>query len=184
MNEFGARWAIAGGWAIDLFLGFPTRPHADVDIAVLRRDQHRLRARLEGALVSKVAARRLSPWGSEELLVSPVHEVHARWTDGAHLEFLLNEDDPVSAEWVYRRDARIRRSLDDTFHHNGEFPYLAPEVVLLYKSKAPGPKDEADFTSVRPRLTSEQCKWLREAIASLSPAHRWVEILVQEPYDR
>ena len=29
-------WAVAGGWAIDLFLGCVTRQHADTDIAVWR----------------------------------------------------------------------------------------------------------------------------------------------------
>ncbi len=33
------QWWIAGGWAIDLFLGKLTRPHFDLDIAVARRDQ-------------------------------------------------------------------------------------------------------------------------------------------------
>src|SRR3954467_9622826 len=31
-------WWIAGGWAIDLFLDRETRPHADLDVGVLRRD--------------------------------------------------------------------------------------------------------------------------------------------------
>ena len=31
-------WWIAGGWAIDLFLDRETRPHADLDVGVLRRN--------------------------------------------------------------------------------------------------------------------------------------------------
>jgi hypothetical protein len=31
-------WWIAGGWAIDLFLGRETRPHGDLDVGVLRRN--------------------------------------------------------------------------------------------------------------------------------------------------
>ena len=34
-----APWFIAGGWAIDLFLGRKTREHADVDFALSRLDQ-------------------------------------------------------------------------------------------------------------------------------------------------
>lgn len=33
-----APWWIAGGWALDLFRGTPTRPHADLDVGVFRRD--------------------------------------------------------------------------------------------------------------------------------------------------
>jgi hypothetical protein len=36
-------WCIGGGWAIDLWLGRVTRRHADVDVVILRRDQHTVR---------------------------------------------------------------------------------------------------------------------------------------------
>ena len=38
--ELDAPWWIAGGWAIDLFLGRQTREHEDIDVQILRRDQH------------------------------------------------------------------------------------------------------------------------------------------------
>lgn len=31
----GAPWWVAGGWAIDLFIGAQTRPHGDLDVAML-----------------------------------------------------------------------------------------------------------------------------------------------------
>jgi putative ABC transport system permease protein len=37
-------WFVAGGWALDLFLGRVTRPHHDVDIALFREDQRQLRS--------------------------------------------------------------------------------------------------------------------------------------------
>ena len=43
-----APWWIAGGQAIDLWLGRQTRPHLDLDVQVLRRDQHRFRGRARG----------------------------------------------------------------------------------------------------------------------------------------
>ena len=39
MRGFDGPWYVAGGWAIDLFLGRSTRAHSDVDIAILRRDR-------------------------------------------------------------------------------------------------------------------------------------------------
>jgi hypothetical protein len=48
-------------------------------------------------------------------------------------------------------------------------PFLAPEIVLLYKSKAPRPTDEADFRVALPALTTEQRDWLRLAIAEMRP---------------
>jgi aminoglycoside-2''-adenylyltransferase len=39
-------WWIAGGWAIDLFLGRQTREHEDLDVLMLRRDQQAVRTLL------------------------------------------------------------------------------------------------------------------------------------------
>lgn len=37
-------WWIAGGWAIDLFLGRQTREHQDIDVLILRRDHQAVRS--------------------------------------------------------------------------------------------------------------------------------------------
>ncbi len=179
MEAFGRPWGICGGWAIDLFIGHQTRPHADVDIAILRDDQARLRQRLTGpgARVEKVVDGQLVPWDTGERLELPVHEVHVSWPDGLHLEFLLNEWDRASGEWMFRRDPRVRRPIDRVFSMGPRMPHIAPEVVLLYKSKDPGPKDDADFSAAVVRMTSVQRVWLREAIAGIQPDHRWADAL-------
>lgn len=41
-------WWIAGGWALDLFLGRQTREHRDLEAGVLRQDCARLLAALRG----------------------------------------------------------------------------------------------------------------------------------------
>lgn len=41
-------WWIAGGWAIDLYIGTQTREHDDIDVQILRRDQQAVRAILHG----------------------------------------------------------------------------------------------------------------------------------------
>jgi hypothetical protein len=38
-----------GGWAVDLWVGRPTRPHDDIDVLVWRRDQARAHVVLEAA---------------------------------------------------------------------------------------------------------------------------------------
>jgi hypothetical protein len=42
MHDFQRPWWVAGGWAVDMFLGSITRSQSDVDIAVLRADQDML----------------------------------------------------------------------------------------------------------------------------------------------
>ena len=172
MREFHALWGIAGGWALDLFLGYETRPHADVDVAILRADQVELRALLTGR-VEKVLDGKVGEWLPDERLEPPIHEVHVTLPDGAHLEFLLNESDRSTGQWIFRRDPRIRRSLDAAFLVGRDAPYLAPEIALLYKSKAPSPKDESDFQTVSPRLAEVQRIWLADALDVTGPGHPW-----------
>jgi len=42
MRSFDAPWWVAGGRALDLWMGRQTRAHQDVDVAVLRADQMQL----------------------------------------------------------------------------------------------------------------------------------------------
>jgi hypothetical protein len=177
MHGFRGRWGIAGGWAIDLFVGRQMRPHADVDVAILRDDQARLRERLSDTRVDKVVDGQLVPWESGERLTLPIHEVHVTWPDGFHLEFLLNEWDSASEEWMFRRAPRIRRSVDRVFSMGRGLPRLAPEVVLLYKSKGSGPKDDADFAAAVEFMAPEQRLWLRDALVVTQAEHSWLAAL-------
>lgn len=154
-----AHW-VAGGWAIDLFLGRRTRPHKDVEIALARDDQARL-LRLPGLASIERGAR--APWRGERLEL-PAHQLLAHFADGADVEVLLNEFD--ASDWIYRRDPSIRlsRSRFDAL-------WLPPEVVLLYKSKDPRPEDDQDFAAAFPHLAADQRRWLLDAIG---PRHRWL----------
>ncbi len=175
-------WAVAGGWALDLALGRVTRPHADVDVAVLRDDQAALRAALPGWRFRIVSGGVLVPWEPRARLELPVHEVHAQPCEGVAgrpLELLLNERE--GADWVYRRDPAVRLPLVRALREvQGGVRVLAPEVVLLYKSKAPRPVDEADFRSARPLLDAEARTWLRAALLRGAPGHPWVTALASD----
>jgi hypothetical protein len=39
LADFGRPWGFCGSWAIDLFLGQESRPHKEIDAAVLRQNQ-------------------------------------------------------------------------------------------------------------------------------------------------
>jgi hypothetical protein len=175
MRGYARPWAVAGGWAIDLFLGRQTRAHSDVDVATLRRDQVDLRHHLGGADVRAVHDGTFAPWNLGEHLAPPVHEIHARWPDGTTMEFLLNDVDEAGATWIYRRDPRVQRPLTDVISTRDDVPFLSPEVVLLYKSKNPGVKDDADFDAAIPHVDRNARQWLASAIALADPLHPWIE---------
>jgi hypothetical protein len=68
--------------------------------------------------------------------------------------------------WVCRRDPSIRRPVTDAIERdpNG-IPYLAPEIVLLFKAKhAARDKDAADFARVLPLLDVQRRQWLADAL--------------------
>lgn len=174
-----APWWIAGGYAIDAFVGsFDRRPHGDIDVGLLARDQDAARARLAGwDLHCADPPGTLRPWREGEILEEPVHDVWGRPTrsDPWRLALVLNTGD--SDVWVYRRDARVRRPLEELVRHVGGIPYLVPDVQLLFKSKNPRPKDEQDFGDSLPLLTSAQREWLGAALRLTQPGHPWLERL-------
>ncbi len=135
-------WWIAGGWAIDLFVGRQTREHDDIDVQVLRRDQHVVRAALQGWDVQAAhpeergRAWPFREWTPNTPLDPAVHDVWCRPHKTAPWALQLMIADTDGEEWLFRRDRRIRRPLAGIGRHSADgIPYLAPEIQLLYKSR-------------------------------------------------
>jgi hypothetical protein len=147
MRGFDAPWWVAGGRALDLWMGRQTRAHQDVDVAVLREDQKRLHEAFGGwELYYATSDHRLVPYRSECWLEVPLHGVWVRPTFDAPwlCEFLLNERE--GQHWVYGRNPAVRKPLDEVgvMAPAGGVPILVPEIVLLYKAhelKHPSPLD-------------------------------------------
>lgn len=190
----GVRWAIASGWALDLFLGTPSRYHDDLDVEIARADQVAVQRELlrRGWRLDQVVEGGVyAPWPEAEVVRDGVHQVHGR-RDGRFVDLLLaprTED-----AWAYRRDERVTlplaRAIRTTDGSGGEHaampsgvPYLAPEVVLLFKSRSnrggkerrePRPKDTSDFERVLPHLQPDQRSWLSEALERVHGEHPWI----------
>jgi hypothetical protein len=179
-STFTRPWFIAGGWALDLFLGRVTREHHDIDVAIFREDQIELRNYLAGWRFQKVVKRgnhAREAWDEREWLSLPVHEVHARTPGGdPMLEILLNES--KDENWVFRRNSAVtlpRSSLGRLAQPHTS--YLTPEVVLLFKAGHPSAVDEADFAAVGEALDAGQRRWLVDALGVCYPEHRWLSAL-------
>ncbi|CAN5554385.1 hypothetical protein BH24DEI1_BH24DEI1_09710 [soil metagenome] len=171
-------WFVSSGWALDLFMGAPTRYHDDLDLGVFRDDVPALQGHLmaRGWRLHKVVEDgKYAPWLRGEALEAEVTQVHARW-GGEFLDILLT---PRRGDrWLYRRDEGVSLPLARALLHRDALIYLAPEAVLLFKSatsgKPPRRKDEEDFARVLPRLSREQRAWLRAALARRQPEHSWL----------
>jgi len=178
MVGFDRPWCIAGGWALDLWLGRVTRNHQDVEIALLRDHQIELRDYLADWTFKLVTRdHRLVAWKDRrQMLMLPVHEIHGTDRIGRKCEFLLNESDGI--DWIYRREFSVRMNLSQWISrgvHN--IAVLHPAIVLLYKSKQPREKDELDFRNALERMDEAQREWLKTALLRTDPFHPWIEQL-------
>jgi GrpB-like predicted nucleotidyltransferase (UPF0157 family) len=183
LSDFRQGWHISAGWALDLFLGRVTRVHHDVDVLISRVDQLPLQAYLtarDWKLMTPWQGR-LEPWPTQMYLERPRHQIHA-FRDGQFIDFHLGEIEP--AMWRYRRAENISRSIERiSLHSKTGIPFLAPEVVLLFKSKNTSgrerPKDQADFERIYPHLEPERRAWLIWALLETAPLHSWTQQLIE-----
>jgi hypothetical protein len=81
--------------------------------------------------------------------------------------------------WVCRRDPSIRRPIADAIDRDSRgIPYLAPEIVLLFKAKhAAREKDAADFARAVPMLEVQRRRWLAGALRIVHPGHDWIALV-------
>lgn len=183
LSPLSVTWGFCGGWAIDLFLNRITRPHKDVDIAILRTDQRLIFdfLRQRGWMLEQAVEKKLIPIHKDEILTPPVHEIWCRnsGTDPDFLEVLLNESE--GDQFLFRRNRSIRCLLNQAFVISPSgFPILAPEIALLYKSKALSPIGRSDFQAVLPLLDAPRRQWLAQALHKLSPGHEWLNDLLEQ----
>jgi hypothetical protein len=152
MSETGVWWAVAGGWAIDLWLGEQTREHHDVEVVVRRCDQ----ALVHEALSPRWELACLDPPGegwrqwSGTGIEPPAFQLQAR---SPTLEFDIFNETADDTVWHVRRDHRITRPLPEvTTLSSSGIPIVRPEVQLLYMANSTEAKNQHDFQATRPTL--------------------------------
>ena len=197
MATYRPPWALAGGWAVDAWLGRLTRDHGDVDVAVFESDRQALFELLVGwQLIAhewgEVTQGGADLWDGCPLML-PAH-IHGRSPeasgplperfdprgmrvlsvdDGFWLDICLCERS--GREWVLNREPRVALPLAECIRQSGwGLPTLAPEAILFFKATLYvgtknhlRPRDEADFVALLPLLTEEQRQWLREAVSGV-----------------
>ncbi|MEU6627081.1 hypothetical protein ABZ905_02175 [Streptomyces parvus] len=168
-----APWCVAAGWALDLFRGRQTRTHGDIEIAVPAGRFPEVRRRFPGYAFDAAGSGRIWEDAAPDVLAA----VHQTWVrDPATGDYLLDVfREPHDGDtWICRRDGSIRRPYDEIIHHTRDgIPYLAPELVLLFKAKHARPKDQADFDATLPYLSAEQRTSLARLLDRVHPGHPW-----------
>ena len=177
LTGISAPWCVAAGWALDLFRGTRTREHGDIEIAVPAARFPGVRGRFPGYVFDAVSSGRIWENATPEVLAA----THQTWlrdeTTGNYLLDVFRE--PHDGEtWICRHAETIRLPYREIIRHtpNG-IPYLAPELILLFKAKHARPKDQADFERTVPHLSRAQRARLAELLANVHPGHAWLKDL-------
>ncbi|MGW4441977.1 nucleotidyltransferase domain-containing protein [Streptomyces sp. NPDC004682] len=170
----GTPWYVAAGWALDLFRGRQTRAHGDIEIAIPAASFPAVRDRFPGYVFDAVGSGLIWEEATPEVLAA----VHQTWLrDPATGSYLLDVfREPHDGDtWICRRDERIRLPYSDIIHHTRDgIPYLAPELVLLFKAKHASRKDQSDFNATVPHMSPAQRETLAELLDRVHPGHPWI----------
>jgi len=109
-----------------------------------------------------------------------------KWLVQDNIEFIELEFDARDGnDYVLRENPRIIHALDKAILYHDDIPYLAPELILFFKSdqfssEHPNvrPKTESDFKAIVPMLSEESKRWLLNAIDAAYPNGRgWLDWL-------
>jgi hypothetical protein len=172
-------WGLAGGYAIEQFLGRSIREHGDIDVIIFRDAQLQFQGWLaDWLLYAADPPGTLRAWTPGEQLPPHVHDIwgHRRGATAWQLQAMLV--DTHGQRWVSRHDQRIHGPRERLIVSYGDLPCVRVEVQLLYKARSRRPKDELDFASSLPHLPTPARSWLRDRLRLLYPGgHPWIEPL-------
>ena len=153
-------WGLAGGYAIEQFVGKPIRDHGDIDIIVCRDQQLELQRWLSGwYLYAADPPGTLRPWKKSEYLPPGIHDIWGYTNAQAwQLQIMLTEVE--GDKWFSRRSRLIGGQRGDLIVIYKGVPCIRIEVQLLYKAKNLLPKDGLDFEACLPLMSVEAKQWL------------------------
>jgi hypothetical protein len=173
-----APWYVAGGWAIDLHLGAQRREHEDLEIGVPWHGFDEIERALAGCELFVVGDGLAWAMSEEPEMAEEHHQTWVRESETGRWRLDVMREPAEGNIWICRRDERIRRPYDQLILQTEDgIPYGRPEVTLLFKAKAPRPKDEGDLAAVLPSLGSEERRWLGDALDRAHPGHPWRETI-------
>ena len=99
---------------------------------------------------------------------------HVGQTKLDYIEFLFNDKSTTHLE--YSRNREVTLELEKAIFFSDNIPYLAPEIILLYKSTDTDREGyQQDFELTYKAMRDEQKQWLQNALKREFPnGHKWI----------
>ncbi|MGA5819921.1 nucleotidyltransferase domain-containing protein [Kitasatospora sp. NPDC094028] len=167
-------WCVAAGWALDLFRGGQSRPHGDLEIAVPAAGFREVRDCFPEYVCDAVGSGRVWANAGAEALAA-TRQTWVRDPASGRFLFDIFREPHEGATWICRREESLRLPYDAIIERTADgIPYLVPEVVLLFKAKAPRLKDHADFEGALPLLSRTRKEVLSGWLERVHPGHPWL----------
>ncbi len=168
------RWILAGGYALELFVGKTYRAHGDIDILIARKDQQQLLHYLpQSRIFIATPPGQLVPFFDTFFYERPVQDIWILSEDQRSWCLQIMLVDIENQHWRYKRNDAIHLPFDAIYFNVEQIKVLKPEIQLLYKSKTIRPKDQLDFEMVYPKLCDEAKNWLQQSLKKCYEAHVW-----------
>ena len=209
LKNGGFAYAFCGGQALDLFLGYESRRHGDIDVCAFRDDRSRIvqymrsqgfevyemlgggRARRADCAPEQIRAEKnifCFRDGCPLVKTYPPDEDGSCWMEFFHIgqtrldfiEFLFN--DRTQEAFEYARNRKITLGMEKAVLFSEGIPYLAPELCLLYKSTDTEREGyRQDFELAYQAMSPAQREWLRKALLQEYPdGHEWLDVMRTE----
>lgn len=164
MHDADYDWYLAGGIALDEFLGRKTRNHEDIDILVNFKE---IECILDFFNSYNVYTARN---GSLSLsLRNNIKSTDSLWIakddkESFIIEILFFEEE--AGHWIYKRDNAVRKKIEDMYFVKNDMKIIQPEIQLFYKmnSSSVREKDLYDYHNVYPVLEERQKEWLDQYV--------------------
>lgn len=203
LNGQNFEYAICGGLAIDIFLGYESRTHGDIDLLAYWNDRNSIISYMQsigfnvyemlgGGMahhitdINKQKHEKRNIFCStpdcELVKLTPTDESDIYIVDFLHIgqsklnfiELLFNDKDENC--FLYARNKEIKRELDKAILTENGLSYLAPELLLLYKSTDTEREGyQQDFELAYSKMNNEQKEWLNNSLKAMNPnGHKWL----------
>lgn len=203
LNGQRFEYAICGGLAIDIFLGYESRKHGDIDLHAFCNDRNSIilymqsndfnvyemlgegRAHHITDINNQIYKKRnifCSTPDCELVKLIPTDEIDIYIIDFFHIgqsklnfiEFLFNDKD--ENYFLYARNKEIKRELSKAILSENGLSYLAPELLLLYKSTDTEREGyQQDFKLLYSKMNNEQKEWFNNSLKTMYPnGHKWL----------